>query len=91
MSPQSIRIENQERAVPCQQKRLVQIVENIHHHIPIRGHVDNGTRKLAIDRDYLTPTGTGRGRQVNRTEGNPNQEISNFFMCNVDREGSLDS
>ncbi|BAS99835.1 Os07g0119475 [Oryza sativa Japonica Group] len=40
-------------AIPCQEERLVQVVEHVHDDVVVRHAVDSRPRKLAIDQDAL--------------------------------------
>jgi hypothetical protein len=40
-------------AVPGEQQRLVQRVADVHHHVPVGGHVQGRARELAVDANHL--------------------------------------
>lgn len=42
-------------AVPGEQQRLVQRVADVHHHVPVGGHVQGRARELAVDANHLVP------------------------------------
>lgn len=65
--------------IPCDEEGLIQAIEHIDDHIPVRSQVHNGSRKLIRDRDHLPSTSTRLSAESNRSEDNKSA-ISRFAL-----------
>lgn len=60
---------NASKFLPGNEKRLVEAIEHVHRHVPVGRHIEDGSRKLSVDRYHL-PSATRRRKKKQNEQKN---------------------